>query len=143
LLIALRYRFPQPYKQIPDDVKAVILCSSLSHVARYNDWGHISGPPEKDEHEAAIALLETGPASMPYLVSLLDDCRPARFGGTGHMTRASYKYQYRIADYAYLYICLIMNWQHVFHPTPDERDKEIERIKIRCTSLQLSLESLQ
>jgi hypothetical protein len=129
LLCAIRRDYPRAYRCIGDTEKASILCAALTQGRELNEWG-ILKEETCLEGEPAKALVETGTAALPFLSVLLDDKSPRRFTGSIEATM-SHHYRYRVADFAHRYICLILGWEHVFHPDPTERDMKIDQIKAR------------
>jgi hypothetical protein len=129
ILRALHDHYPLSYDRIPVSTKAAVLCSALARTTAHNDWGYLE-PDGSWENVSGRALLALGPPAVQYLRPLLDDCAPAELDGSKEAT-ISHRYQYRVADFAYNYICLIEGWPRTFDPEPKERDKEIENLKVR------------
>ena len=129
VLLVLRQDHPSTYARIPLGTRAAVLCSALAIVRDMNDWGYLdeSGSYEGD---AGKALLEVGPAALSHLRPLLDDRNAAWLSGSKEATMSGI-YQYRRADFAYNYACLILGWPRMFDRDPKERDKEIEQLKVR------------
>src|SRR5262245_32551216 len=81
VLLVLRRDYPAAYQRVTDGHKASTLCSALAIVLDLNDWGHLDQGGSYDDF-AAQALLEVGPAALPYLRPLLDDRNPAWLSGS-------------------------------------------------------------
>src|SRR5207253_2951789 len=98
-------------------------------VGTLNDWGFLttSGP---DDDFSANALLELGQESLPGLRSLLDNADPAYLDGSKAAT-GSMLYQYRRKDFAYHYVCSILELPYKFDRDPAERDNDIEVLKAK------------
>jgi hypothetical protein len=129
LLLKLRRDASKTYAEIPDSVKAPILCSALEQTRTLDAWGYLL-PSGGSEGEPAQALMDTGTAALPYLRRLLDNHKPAMLDGA-HKGSVLNDYSYRRADFAHRYVCLITGWPHVFHVNIHERDAEIERIRAK------------
>ena len=99
--------------------------SRLAHGRYSNDWGHL-----QYDSDIARALLQTGPAALPYLRPLLDDRSPFLAMGSMEATQSRAD-QYRRCDFAYRYICLILGSEPEFDRDPENRDKAIERLKAK------------
>jgi hypothetical protein len=128
LLFALRRDFPSIYATIPDSTKAAILCAALSTSSEFDDWRRPD--PECPLGQVGVALLATGDAASPFLEPLLDDMRLAPRSGS-EPAAINTEYGYRVADYAYYYLCLTHGWEPVTHIDPIDRDKEIDSLKAR------------
>jgi hypothetical protein len=131
LLLALRKYYPVSYKNIPNEDKVAILCSTLQNTIGFNDWGVLQPNLPADPYfdgPSAKALLETGKIALKSLEPILDDNRPAILDGSeAHM--ASIDDRYRRKDYAYRYASLILGKLPAFHTDPKVRDKDIEVLK--------------
>jgi hypothetical protein len=127
LLFALRRASAADYELIPKHHIAQILCSALEHMNYLNDWGYLDIDESVDQ-EAALALLETGSIVVNCLRPILDNKQPAPLFGTEEATLSAI-YQYRRNDFAYRYISLILGKKPIFKKEPNERDREIEKLK--------------
>jgi hypothetical protein len=131
LLFAIRKYYPASYRNIPNEDKAAILCSTLKNTIGFNDWGILQPNQPADPYAdgpSAKALLETGKIALKRLEPILDDNRPAILGGSEeHMI--SVEHRYRRKDYAYRYASLILGKVPAFHTDPKVRDKDIETLK--------------
>jgi hypothetical protein len=126
LLIALKTNYPTAYKDIANDDKAAILCSTLRSTHYFNDWGYLQ-PHESDDGPSAEALLETGKAALPALTKLLEDGTRARHFGSAERTKSE-AYAYRRKDFAYRYVLLILGKKPEFSGDVKQRDKAIEKL---------------
>jgi hypothetical protein len=126
LLLSLRSDFSAAYARIPNSTKLAILCDVFKRALTLNDWGDLSGNGYEDK--AALALLETGLEALPHITPLLDDRTPVSLSGSEERT-ISVQAKYRRCDYAYRYVCLILGISPKFDFDPEERDKEIVRLK--------------
>jgi hypothetical protein len=127
LLFCLKRNFPQRYGDLPESLKADILCDYLSHAKHFNDWGYLA-PKEPYDGEAAQALLATGRTALPNLEHLLEDRRSAPLFGSEEASLYNL-YQYRRADFAYRYICLLLHFPPAFARSPTERDVKIQHMQ--------------
>jgi hypothetical protein len=128
LLLALLEEWPEPYERIPKETRAAILCSALSRATLSNGWGWLSPEDGGYDYPPARALLDTGDVAVKYLTPLLDDRAVMVANGSKEAT-LSFEYRYRRCDFAYRYLCLLRGLKPSFAPTPEERDKEIDRLK--------------
>lgn len=126
LLFAL-IKTRNPVVSIPDEIKASILCSALGHLVYYNDWTLLD-PVESNERQAGQEILDVGKNALICLVPLLDNSRPAPFFGSEDATMSKV-YQYRINDFAFRYISLILKNEAPFLPQPQSRDSLIQILK--------------
>jgi hypothetical protein len=124
VLWAIRRQDRNVYNAIPPSIRASILCSALQHV----DTGNNFGDPCSFDAPAAVDLLATGEAALPYLERILDDHEPLQVTGSEDAA-ISEAWEYRRCDYAYRYVCLILGLKPKWHNEPEQRDKEIELIK--------------
>jgi hypothetical protein len=129
LLIAVRRGFPASYKDIPDDTKAAILCSSLKNCQILDDWGSVSTESSFDR-ESAKALLGTRTSALKYLAPLLDDDKLAPVTGSSEATDNKIN-KVRRKDLAYRYASLILGASPAFHRDPSLRDRDIEELRTR------------
>jgi hypothetical protein len=133
LLFAIRTSFPERYACLSPETKAAVLCSTLQHVLVLNDWGCLDDP--SCDGEAALALLETGSAAIPFLQKILDDDADAFLEGSADAT-VSINDHYRRCDFAYRYICLINRWPPRYSTEIAERDRYINKLKTRLSLLE-------
>jgi hypothetical protein len=133
VLLVVRRDYPAAYAQVTNDKKASTLCSALAILPELNDWGYLDQGGSYEDF-AAQALLDVGPAALPYLRPLLDDRNPAGLSGSKKATISSI-YQYRRKDFACNYVCKILRWPTKFDPDPKERDREIERVKCKLDAI--------
>ena len=127
VLIALRRRDVAGYRRIPDATKAAILACALAHLTLLNDWGYLD-PAGSHDGEAAVALLELGPAAIIKLRPLLGNERSAPLFGSEPATLSS-SFGYRRKDFAYRYICMLRGREPAFDADPAVRDAAIERLQ--------------
>jgi hypothetical protein len=126
LLLALRKFYPASYKDLRNEVKSAILCSTLKNTTYFNDWGHLA--PRPFDNESARAMLETGKVALKCLAPILDNDDHAPLFGSADATMSEF-WGYRRKDFAYRYASLILGKSHVFRPDPQQRDKDIEILK--------------
>jgi hypothetical protein len=129
ILMALRDHYPASYDRLSVTTKAAVLCSALARTTVHNDWGYLDSEGSW-ESGSAQALLALGPSALRYLRPLLDDRTRAYLAGSKEAT-TSESYRYRVCDFAYNYVCLILGWPRKFDVDPKERDKEIESLKVK------------
>jgi hypothetical protein len=129
LLFLLKTRAPNVYDEIPTEIKARVLSSSLEKAHCLNDWSFL-GPDIDCDAEAGRALVELGPSAIEFLIPILDNKHEAALDGSADATM-SVVYAFRRADYAYRYISLILGERAVFLPDPEERDVRISELKRR------------
>jgi len=127
LLFALRRLAPATYQQVPAGTRAAVLCAALAQQTYLNDWGYLDVSGSYDG-EAALALLELGPAAQAPLIPLLADRREALLFGSEEATLST-MYQYRRNDFAYRYLTLIRGEQPTFADTPAHRDAAIHLLQ--------------
>lgn len=132
LLFALRRSFPDVYRNLPESVRAKVLCDALTHLQFFNDWGHLA-PDQSHDGEAALAVLELGETALSCLVPLLNDSKPAPLYGS-EPAAMSHLHQYRIKDFAYRYVSLILGRQPAFNGDPQVRDADVERLQTELQS---------
>jgi hypothetical protein len=128
LLWAIRECDKQLFQSVPEETKAAILASALEKQRFVNDWGR-PGPGEGFDYFSALALMETGPRAIRYLLPLLDNRTEAPRWGSADATISS-MYKYRRCDYAYRYVCLIQNRPALFAIDPVDRDGNIASLKL-------------
>jgi len=129
IILVLREDYSTSYAKVPLATRAAILCSALSKLRALDDWGQLDADADASfDGIAAEGLLETGKVAITYLRPLLDDRSPARLAGSEEST-LSVLYEYRRADFAYRYLCLILGIPPKFHLELEKRDKEIEDVK--------------
>jgi hypothetical protein len=127
VLIAMRRRDVAGYRGVRDATKAAILAAALANLTLFNDWGYLD-PAGSHDGEAAVALLELGPAAISKLRPLLSDERPAPLFGSEPATLSS-SFNYRRKDFAYRYVCLMRGCEPAFDADPTVRDAAIERLQ--------------
>jgi hypothetical protein len=134
LLYAIREHFPDTYATIPEMTKARILCSALARAELSFDWGTLYPPDQGTEGVGGEAITELRRHALPFLVPILQDRHAVR-AAAGSMTPLEETYQYRRADYAYRYICVILKQAFVFDPDPKARDRHIAELKKKLDAL--------
>ena len=120
-VMALGRISPELYKKLTCDVICAVLTASLQKSVVFNAWGL----PHLYWESSAKAVVECGPAALPYLTPLLRDKRPAPVWG-GEEALESEKYHYRVCDYAYALIREINNQKWAIPVRVEERDSAIE-----------------
>jgi hypothetical protein len=91
------------------------------------------GQPQESPSEAAQALIDTGPAAIPFLARLLDCDRPARSFGSEEATM-SQMMDCRVCDYASALIAAIEGAKPDFTADIGQRDRSIREMKQRLKS---------
>jgi hypothetical protein len=128
LLWELSDDFPAAYARIPDGTKAAILCDQLAKAETCNDWG----TPKYDSMSAKV-LLATGRAALPYLKPLLDN-RNVLYDQDGRMHFGG-ENQYRVADFAYRYVSLILGLDPTLDPDPGPQYEKNKQLKQKLESM--------
>jgi len=131
VLLTVRRRSPEIYATIPEKVKASILCSALTHMNFGDLFGDICGNGPDSDNEAGEALRSTGRSALEFLVPMLND--HLLIGLTGSERWFDNQYPRR-CDYAYRFICLILDRKPVCHDMFEDRDKEIQSLKTELKS---------
>jgi hypothetical protein len=126
LLLAVRHQAPARYRELSADARAAVFAGALAHLPFLNDWGHLGDPIPAGT--AMEALVETGPAALPFLKPLLDDRRPAPFFGSEDATLSG---GYRRADFAYRAAALILGERPRYSLSEEKRDRAIALLKAR------------
>ena len=119
-LMALRQIGPELFKRLGCEVSAPVLTAALQKSVVFNAWGL----PHLYWESSARALIECGPAAIPFLTPLLQDKRPAPVWGSEEALESE-KYHYRVCDYAYALISEINNQKWTPPVRPEERDQAI------------------
>jgi hypothetical protein len=130
VLMYLRQRDAETWQLIPADTRARVLCSAMKHTIAYNDWGML-GPDIDQAYNGGIAdkaILELRRDAIPHLRLLLDDKTIAPIVGSEEATVAD-ELQFRLCDYAYRYIMLILGRKPAFPDKPAERDRFIDELR--------------
>src|SRR5262249_42210237 len=122
-----RKQRPEIYSQIPASIKATILCARLRRSGTCNEWGWL-GQAAAYDGEPALALMSVGRVALVHLRPILDDHRPIPKWGT--RTIASMVHKYRCCEFAYRYASLSLGLTPQFDLDPDDRDKEIDKLKV-------------
>lgn len=125
LLFAARRDFDASFSNA---LTARILCSVLATHSDMRDWGTVQYDPSP-HLESPRALLETGAASLPFLVPLLDNASSVALYGAGESSSISYLHKFRCCDYAYRYVCMIIEEMVAYDPDPMVRDGYIAHLK--------------
>lgn len=92
-----------------------------------NHWGFLY--ELNDAGHLGSQFIIFGDAAVPALTPLLDDDGTIMYEGSQEATLGN-SYQYRVKDFAAFYISKIKNIPIQFHKDIQERDKEIERLKM-------------
>ena len=124
-LLLLRKLDNKSYQQLPADLRAHVLTEALQGSTYFNVWG----VPNFNLEDASQALIETGSSAVPELKRMLSDTRPAPvFGSQEYMEYK--KHQYRVCDYALLFLTLIKDNKANFRMpvSPAERDGLIKSL---------------
>jgi hypothetical protein len=127
VLIAMHRLDAAAYRSVRDSTKAAILVDALGHLVLFNDWGYLD-PAGSHDGEAAIALLELGPVAVSMLRRLFSDDRSAPLFGSETATLSS-SLHYRRKDFAYRYVCLLLEREPTFDADPAIRDAAIEQLE--------------
>jgi hypothetical protein len=128
LLLALRRHAPDVYAEVPAELRAQVLVSALRDLQFLDDFSWMEPGGHGYDTTAARALLELGDAASGPLVDLLDDPRPAPLSGSEPATM-SHLYRYRRADFAYRYLCKLLQRDADFAAEPAERDEAIAALR--------------
>jgi hypothetical protein len=94
-----------------------------------DDWGS-PDDEEGEEEEAAVGLVGTGSAALVHLAPILADKTPVRLSGSEGAAFSEW-HNYRRADYAFCFICKIMEVEIPFRSDPAERDLEIRLLQMK------------
>jgi hypothetical protein len=113
---------------VPDSERA---CLASVYVAalRNAELANIWGMPGELDAPAGQHLVAIGAKAVAGLVSLLDDRRQVPYGGSEEATVGN-SYKYRVKDFAAFFIHRILGVAYVLRKTPQERDAEIDRLRI-------------
>ena len=120
-VMALNKINPDLYKKLTCEVICAVLTASLQKSVVFNAWGL----PHLYSESSANAMVECGPAAIPYLTPLLRDKRPAPLWGSEEAIESE-KYHYRVCDYAYALMREINGQKWDVPQRVEERDKAIE-----------------
>jgi hypothetical protein len=126
VLMALRSAAPETYEALPADLRAAVLVDALRNGFQFNDWGYLE-PGGGYDGPAAAALLETGESAVAPLRDLLDDDSKAQMTGS-EIAEFARLYRYRIKDFAYRYLSLLLGRQPGFDKDPESRDQAIAEL---------------
>lgn len=124
-LLLLRKVDNKSYLQLPAELRAHVLTEALQGSTYFNVWGL----PNFNLGDASHALIEVGRSAVPELKRMLSDTRAAPvFGSQEYMVYK--KYQYRVCDYALLFLEMIKdsNANYRMAVTPSERDATIKSL---------------
>jgi hypothetical protein len=97
-----------------------------------NLWGFMYDSDQtgvQDYGPLGAHLLEARPAAVPHLVPLLDDTASIFYEGSKEATLGN-SLGYRVKDAAAYYIGKLTGIPVPFHEEPDQRDAEIDRLKV-------------
>lgn len=119
-LTALRQVSPELFKRLGCEVSSPVLAAALQKSVSFNAWGL----PHLYWESSARAIIDCGPAAIPFLKPLLQDKRPAPVWGSEEALESE-KYHYRVCDYAYALISEINNQKWTPSVRPEERDQTI------------------
>jgi hypothetical protein len=110
------------WAQVAPDRIAVIMIAVLKRRDDLHDFGVLL-PEGSYPSRAGVILIHCKSRRVltRELFAMLDDETPVRLMGSKTAT-ASINYQYRKKDYAYFFLCSLLQLQHVFDPDPVERD---------------------
>lgn len=126
-LMALKRLDPERYAKLPPATGAAILTDALGRSEVFNGWGI----PGFYWESSARAIIEYGPASVPYLEPLLKDTRPAPVWGSEEV-RVYEEYRFRVCDYALALLGAIRQGDSSKLPvTPTARDSMIRGYGVR------------
>lgn len=107
------------------EVYTKALAENLTGMA--NSWGLLY--KHNDVGPVGIHLTMLGEETIPALLKLLHNETVLRYQGSEEATIGN-AYQFRVKDFAAYYICKIKNITPVYYPSHQERDAEIERLKV-------------
>jgi hypothetical protein len=127
ILLDIRRLDLPTYVSIDESIRARILVSWLAFASTIDEWGWLND--EFSWAESGTAVLEVGAYALPLLEMVLDD--ESRIDSDEGQVNATYeRICARRKDFAYKYICLILKKHPAYSPNPQERDRDIEALKV-------------
>lgn len=115
-----------PVEAGSDERRAILYAEGLRRERNFRRWGSITGSgflPGVYGHE----LLALKRAAVPYVRKLLADTRRAQVAG-GNDERTSEREEWRVCDYAWVFLAAILDRPLAWSVDPRDRDPQIRRL---------------